>query len=119
MFCYTSLYRTYVRFQEEVTAMTNPTAPDTAKTSWNVPIQAITVCSTLGDFTPLRFRYENEAHQIESVTVKKVLASKATIYAGVNCLQYTCSAEISGREHIFILKYNVLSHTWIFLRTLS
>lgn len=86
---------------------------------FNIPIQAITVCSTLGDFTPLRFRYEDSSHCLQTVRISRVIAEKSTIYGGVNCLQYTCAAEMDGQEHLFLLKYNVLSHTWIFFRMLS
>jgi len=86
---------------------------------FNIPIQAITVCSTVGDFTPLRFRYEDSEHQLQSVKISRVIASKATVYGGINCLQYTCAAEMEGQEHFFILKYNVLTHTWIFFKMLS
>ncbi|MDD6346969.1 MAG: hypothetical protein PUA52_03015 [Lachnospiraceae bacterium] len=85
----------------------------------NVPIQAISVCSTIGDMTPLRFRYEDDRHQLQTVCISRVIAVKPTVLAGINCLEYTCAADCGGIEKLCILKYNVLNHTWILVRMLS
>ncbi len=85
----------------------------------NVPIQAITVCSTTGDLTPLRFRYEDVEHQIRAVSVDKVLARKPTTFSGIPCIQYTCSSVSEGSEHLFLLKYNIMQHSWVLMRMLS
>lgn len=85
----------------------------------NVPIQTIAICSTIGELKPLRFRYENEEHVIQTVDVNEVLSIKESNLAGINSLLYTCKAILDKRECLFILKYNVMTHTWIFYKMLS
>ena len=78
----------------------------------NIPIQMFCVCSTVGDFTPVRFRYENEEHLIETVKINQVLSHKDTIYNGVREIQYTCEAEFFNELKLFIITYNINSHKW-------
>lgn len=49
----------------------------------NLPIQIICCCSTLGEFTPLRFRFETEEHELITVQIESVLAHKETSFAGM------------------------------------
>ena len=46
----------------------------------NIPIQLVGACSTLGDMTPLWFRYENEEHAVVTVKVEEVVSSKEERY---------------------------------------
>ena len=85
----------------------------------NIPVQLISSCSTLGDFRPLRFRYEDEYHVLHTVDVEEVLSSKVSKLAGVECLIYTCSARIGDQLRIFTLKYYVRSHKWSIDQMLS
>lgn len=86
--------------------------------TFNIPIQMISVCSTLGDFTPLRFRYENELHEVETVVISHVVARKETAFNGIRELQFTCEAQIGGILKLFIITYNIASHTWRFFKLL-
>ncbi|MDO4478770.1 MAG: hypothetical protein Q4B73_07015 [Lachnospiraceae bacterium] len=83
--------------------------------SHHIPIQIISVCSTKGDMTPLRFRFEDDRHELHTVTISRILSTKATAYGGVHCLQFTCLAPVGDRERQLTLRYNVLSHTWVLL----
>ncbi|MCR5001462.1 MAG: hypothetical protein K6A71_06675 [Lachnospiraceae bacterium] len=57
------------------------------ETEANYPIQLISVTSTRGDITPIRFRYENGDHEIITVSVDEVHAQKEmTIGKGGTCL---------------------------------
>lgn len=85
----------------------------------NIPVQLISSCSTLGDFRPLRFRYEDEFHVLHTVQVEEVLSSKVSKVAGVECLIYTCSARVEDCLKIFTLKYYVRSHKWSIDQMLS
>lgn len=84
----------------------------------NIPIQLISSCSTVGDFTPLRFRFESEDHTLETVTIDKILAHKDTSFNGIREIQYTCQANISGEAKMFVLSYNINSHKWRLFRML-
>lgn len=85
----------------------------------NVPIQMISCCSTVGDFTPMRFRYEDEEHQIISVSVDEILARKETSFAGNKEIQFTCSAIMKDIKRLFILVYNINTHRWKIFQMLS
>lgn len=84
----------------------------------NIPIQMISVCSTVGDLTPMRFRFENEEHEVETVNVNEVHSHKDINFNGIHEIQYVCSAIVNELERIFILKYNVKSHKWIMFKFL-
>ena len=85
----------------------------------NIPIQMISVCSTVGDLTPMRFRFENSDHQLETIQVESVHAHKVTTYNGIREIQYVCSAYVNDLLKLFVLKYNIESHKWIMFKFLS
>lgn len=85
----------------------------------NIPIQMISVCSTVGDLTPLRFRFENNEHSVETIDVNSVHSYQDTKFNGIKEIQYVCSAFINDTEKLFILKYNVNSHKWIMFKMLN
>lgn len=85
----------------------------------NIPIQMFSVCSTVGDFTPVRFRFELEDHSIETVKIDNILSHKDTGYNGIKEIQYTCQAVIGGTSKYFTVVYNVTSHKWRLFRMLN
>lgn len=85
----------------------------------NIPIQMLGAWSTVGEIKPLRFRYESEDHQIETVNIESVLAHKDTSFNGVKEIQYTCQAQVFGEKRLFILVYSVSSRKWRLSRMLS
>lgn len=87
--------------------------------TFNVPIQLISSCSTLGDFTPLRFRIELEDHSLETVTIDRILSHKDITFNGIKEIQYVCQAQISGQMRLFTLKYNIASHKWRLFNVLA
>ena len=65
----------------------------------NIQIEMISVCGVDGSLTPLRFRLENEEHQLCT-----------------DAIQYLCKAEVQGREKLFELRYAIRSHSWCLFR---
>ena len=82
----------------------------------NVQIEMISVCAADGALTPLRFRLEDEEHQLCTVAIRQVVCSSRIQYAGVDAIQYLCKAEVQGREKLFELRYTVRSHSWSLFR---
>ena len=82
----------------------------------NIPIQVISVCSTDGQIRPLRFRFEDEMHQMHTVNVLEVVDIRAVTYVGIEAFRYLCKAEQEGMRHLFELNYAVRSHRWNILR---
>lgn len=85
----------------------------------NIPVQLISSCSTLGELTPLRFRYENEEHMLSTVNIDHVLSMKENQYNGITEIIYTCQAYLDKTMHLFELKYTVTSHRWMIFRILT
>ena len=48
----------------------------------NIPIQMFGACSTLGDMTPLWFRYENKEHGIITVKIESIVSSREVLRHG-------------------------------------
>lgn len=89
------------------------------ETTINVPVQMISVCSTVGDLTPMRFRYEDEDHSIQTITIESVLGRKEVTFNGIREIQYTCKASILGISRVFILKYSISNTKWKLFQVLS
>lgn len=87
--------------------------------TFNVPIQMFCVISTVGDFTPVIFKFENNDHAIETIRINQILSHKDTNYNGNHEILYTCQAQIDGINHIFTLTYSVASHRWRFFKLLT
>ena len=62
------------------------------ETEANYPIQLIAVTSTLGDITPLRFRYENGEHELITVNVDEIHAKKEMTIGKGGSIIYTCAS---------------------------
>ena len=87
--------------------------------AYNIPIQVFCVVSTMGDLTPVRFRFESTDHQIITVEITQILSHKETRLAGTKEIIYTCIANIENCTQLFNLKYNVNLHRWTFVRFLT
>ena len=84
----------------------------------NIPIQMISVCSTNGELLPLRFRYEDKEHLLQTVNILETVCKKDINYIGIEAFLYTCKAMMYGKEKMFELKYTVRTHKWILFRIL-
>ena len=89
------------------------------ETEANYPIQLIAVTSTLGDITPLRFRYENGEHELITVNVDEIHARKEMTIGKGGSIIYTCASMIDDTKMLSQLRYEIGSHKWIFAGSLS
>lgn len=78
----------------------------------NCPVDVISVCSANGDIRPLRFRMEDEAHQLLRVDIGEVISVKEIQYVGIEAQVFLCRAAVRGKEWLFELKYTIRTHTW-------
>lgn len=85
----------------------------------NHAVQMVSVVNTTGDMIPLRFRFEQEDHTLQTVVIEKVLTSQETNYVGQRCIRYTCRAIIGEQNILFELKYLVESHKWVLSKLLT
>ena len=82
----------------------------------NSPVDVIAVCSTDGSIKPLRFRMEDEEHQLLRIDIEEVISSKEIQYVGIEAYVFLCRATVRGKESVFELKYTICSHNWCFMR---
>ena len=82
----------------------------------NSPVDVISVCSASGDIRPLRFRMEDEHHQLLRVDIDEVISVKEIQYVGIEAQIYLCRATVQGAKWLFELKYTIRTHSWCWLR---
>ena len=80
------------------------------------PVDVISVCSANGDIRPLRFRMEDEHHQLLRVDIDEVISSRQIQYVGIEAQIFLCRATVGERLWLFELKYTIRSHNWCLLR---
>lgn len=80
------------------------------------PIDVISVCSANGDIRPLRFRMEDEKHQLLRIDIDEVVSSKMIRYVGIEAQVFLCRATVQGRNRMFELRYTIRSHNWCLIR---
>lgn len=85
----------------------------------NKPIQVFATCSTKGEFTPIRFRFEANNCEIVTVDVEVLSKDGRTGIQYNKFMHYACRGEIYGRIRTFILCYIISEHRWTLLKYVS
>jgi len=80
------------------------------------PVDVISMCSANGQIRPLRFRMEDEAHQLMRVDIDEVISCRKIQYVGIEAQVFLCKAFVNGKQWLFELKYTIRSHCWCLLR---
>ena len=82
----------------------------------NKPVDVISVCSAGGEIQPLRFRMEDEQHQLLRIDIDEVISMKPIQYVGIEAQIFLCRATVRGKRTLFELRYMIRSHSWSLLR---
>lgn len=80
------------------------------------PVDVICVCSADGEIKPLRFRMEDEEHQLLRVDIDEIISVRAIQYVGIEAQVFLCRATVRGKQWLFELKYTIRSHNWCLFR---
>ena len=80
------------------------------------PVDVISVCSANGDIRPLRFRIEDDNHQLLRVNIDEVISCKTVQYVGIEAHIFLCRASVNGEKWLFELRYTIRSHSWCLMR---
>ena len=80
------------------------------------PVDVISMCSADGHIRPLRFRMEDEEHQLLRVDIDEVVSCKPIQYVGFEAQIFLCRATVKGKRTLFELRYMIRSHNWCLLR---
>ena len=82
----------------------------------NLPVEVISHCSADGEIRPLRFRMEDEAHQLLRIDIDEVISIKPIQYVGIEAQIFLCKAMVKGKQWMFELKYTIRTHNWCLFR---
>ena len=80
------------------------------------PVDVISICSADGQIRPLRFRMEDEDHQLLRVDIDEIINCRHIQYVGIEAQVFLCKASVKGKQWLFELKYTIRSHCWCLLR---
>ena len=80
------------------------------------PVDVISICSADGQIRPLRFRMEDEEHQLLRVDIDEIINCRQIQYVGIEAQIFLCKAIVKGKPWLFELKYTIRSHCWCLLR---
>ena len=80
------------------------------------PVDVISMCSADGQIRPLRFRMEDESHQLIRVDIDEIISCRPIQYVGIEAQVFLCSAKVDGKRWLFELKYTIRSHCWCLMR---
>ncbi|MBQ6839813.1 MAG: hypothetical protein IJO45_03890 [Oscillospiraceae bacterium] len=80
------------------------------------PVDVICMCSAGGEIRPLRFRMEDENHQLLRVDIDEVISMRPIQYVGIEAQLFLCRAVVAEKQWLFELKYTIRSHSWCFYR---
>lgn len=80
------------------------------------PVDVIAVCSANGDIRPLRFRMEDERHQLLRVDIDEVVSCRSIQYVGIEAHIFLCRATVGSKRWLFELQYTIRSHCWCLRR---
>ena len=80
------------------------------------PVDVISICSADGQIRPLRFRMEDEEHQLLRVDIDEIINCRQIQYVGIEAQIFLCKAFVKGKPWLFELKYTIRSHCWCLLR---
>jgi len=85
----------------------------------NIPVQMICAVDTNGKISPLRFRYETADHMIETLHIERIISRDEKNYVGIREMQYICTVQIDGYQHILEIRFQVDSQKWRIFQFLS
>jgi len=85
----------------------------------NIPVQMLSLGDTTGRITSIRFRFQTAEDTIETIEVQKVISRDEKNYVGIREKRFICSAQVSGRERIMEIRYNVASQKWTIFQFLA
>ena len=80
------------------------------------PVDVISVCSADGEIRPLRFRLEDDRHQLLRIDITEIVSTRAVQYVGIEAQIFLCKAVVEGKRWLFELKYTIRTHSWCFYR---
>lgn len=85
----------------------------------NIPVQMMAVTDRDGKITPMWFRYEDEEHHVEKVSVEKTISRDESMKVGVREKRFICSVIMGDEQRLMELRYHIENHRWRIFQFLS
>ena len=82
----------------------------------NCPIDVISICSADGEIRRIRFRFEDDQHQLLRVDVNEIVSKKTIQYVGIEAQLFLCRVSVWDEEWLVELKYTIRTHCWCLFR---
>ena len=80
------------------------------------PIDVISMCSADGQIRPLRFRMEDDDHQLLRIDIDEIISCRQVQYVCIEAQIFLCKAFVNEKQWLFELKYTIRTHCWCFFR---
>jgi hypothetical protein len=74
------------------------------------------MCSADGQIRPLRFRMEDDDHQLLRIDIDEIISCRQVQYVGIEAQIFLCKAFVNEKQWLFELKYTIRTHCWCFFR---
>lgn len=82
----------------------------------NRPVQMINFFGIDGKIQPIRFRLEDEEHELQTVSIKQIVSVNEVQHVGIESQIFLCRGDFVGRERLFELRYHIRGHRWTLFR---
>lgn len=77
-----------------------------------INVDMLAVCGADGSLQPVRFRFEDENHEIRLARVLEILSCREIRYVNVEAYSFSCRARIGEEECLLNLRYFIRNHCW-------
>jgi len=76
------------------------------------PIEAIVLFDLEGNPVPIKFRYINDAEELVTVKVDKIIKKDIDKFAGNKMVRFTCQSLIGNQLKPFELRFEIDTSRW-------
>lgn len=77
-----------------------------------VPLKMEAHFDPLGNVEPRRFKWETDAHEVETVRILEIQSRQERKRAGTKEISFICTAIMEEVQHMFEVTYGVEEHKW-------
>ncbi len=77
-----------------------------------IPLKMEAHFDPLGNVEPKRFKWETDAHEVETVRILGIRSRQEKKRAGAAEISFICTAIMEEAEHLFEVTYGVEEHKW-------
>jgi hypothetical protein len=76
------------------------------------PIEAIVLFDLEGNPLPIRFRYLDDAEELVTIKVDRVIKRELDKFAGNKMMKFTCQTQIGNQVKPFELRFEIDTSRW-------